>query len=215
MSEAELVKRLERLERNNRWMTGAALAALGVAALALVGTIPRISSSIASHGQSASNAPMPIPNAIRAHEFDVVDSSGSIRGILGIDQSRTSELRLLDANGRDHVAITANPFSGAAISLTNERGPVVMMDVSATDASKGAFGPGIWLFNSKDHLAASIRADRSDEPSIRLFGPDGFEMDLGSASTITPSTGAAEQTSAASIVLFGSDKKHHVIWRAP
>lgn len=40
-------------------------------------------------------------------------------------------------------------------------------------------------------------------------------MDLGSTRLAAARTGATEQTSAASIVMFGNDKGHHVIWQAP
>jgi hypothetical protein len=43
----------------------------------------------------------------------------------------------------------------------------------------------------------------------------GFSMDVGSADLTVPRTGVTSQTSAASIVMFGNDKKHHVIWEAP
>jgi hypothetical protein len=40
-------------------------------------------------------------------------------------------------------------------------------------------------------------------------------MDLGSSSTTKTITGETQQTSAASIVMFGNDKDHYVIWKAP
>jgi hypothetical protein len=52
-------------------------------------------------------------------------------------------------------------------------------------------------------------------PDIRLDDAQGFSMVLGNAQTVTPATGATEQTSTASIIMFGNDKEHHVIWRAP
>ncbi|HVC00147.1 MAG TPA: hypothetical protein VNJ12_12555 [Candidatus Dormibacteraeota bacterium] len=54
-----------------------------------------------------------------------------------------------------------------------------------------------------------------ESPSITLSDSQGFEMDLGSTSEVEATSGATKQTSAASIVMFGNDKKHHVIWQAP
>jgi hypothetical protein len=53
----------------------------------------------------------------------------------------------------------------------------------------------------------------SGDPGIELGDAKGFEMDLGNANTITPTTGQTQQTSAASIVMFSTNKK--VIWQAP
>lgn len=54
-----------------------------------------------------------------------------------------------------------------------------------------------------------------ESPSITLSDSQGFSMDLGTAKMVAPRTGATQQTSADSIVMFGNDKKHHVIWKAP
>lgn len=51
--------------------------------------------------------------------------------------------------------------------------------------------------------------------SISLRDAQGFGMDLGSTSTVVPATGKTQQTSAASIVMFGNGKNHSVIWQAP
>jgi hypothetical protein len=55
----------------------------------------------------------------------------------------------------------------------------------------------------------------SGAPQVELSDPQGFRMDLGSTGTINLKTGETQRTSAASIVMFGNDKEHHVIWRAP
>jgi hypothetical protein len=55
----------------------------------------------------------------------------------------------------------------------------------------------------------------SGAPQVELSDPQGFTMDLGSTGTINAKTGETQRTSAASIVMFGNDKRHHVIWRAP
>ena len=57
--------------------------------------------------------------------------------------------------------------------------------------------------------------DPSGKPWLTLVDPQGFRMDLGDAQTVIPTTGETQQTSAASIVMFGNDEKHHVIWKAP
>jgi hypothetical protein len=71
------------------------------------------------------------------------------------------------------------------------------------------------FFDAKGMERASIYVSPAGAPSIELSDSAGYSMDLGSTSTITPITGATQQTSAASIVMFGSGKEHHVVWQAP
>jgi hypothetical protein len=63
---------------------------------------------------------------------------------------------------------------------------------------------------AKDSL---VTISASDGPSLQLRGKDGFETDLGVTSLVTITTGESHTTSAASIVVFGKDKK--VLWSAP
>jgi len=52
-------------------------------------------------------------------------------------------------------------------------------------------------------------------PHITLSDAHGFSMDLGSTAEVNSKTGATQQTSADSIIMFGNDKDHHAIWQAP
>lgn len=54
---------------------------------------------------------------------------------------------------------------------------------------------------------------REDGASLGAGDGEGFEATLGSTDLLTPSTGETHKTSAASLVLFGKDKK--VLWSAP
>lgn len=78
-------------------------------------------------------------------------------------------------------------------------------------------GPGLVMLISGGREGAStvdIGAAHGS-PSISLVDGKGFEMDLGSTNEVERTTGETKQTSAASIVMFGNDKEHHVIWQAP
>lgn len=69
---------------------------------------------------------------------------------------------------------------------------------------------------SGEQWAINLYADPSSgEPSITFADRKGFMMSLGSTGTIAKVTGETQQTSAASIVMLGNDKSHHVIWQAP
>ena len=59
----------------------------------------------------------------------------------------------------------------------------------------------------------SIFIDGGDTPGITIADEEGFEAILGITSTVNTRTGRTNQTSAASLILFGKDRK--VIWSAP
>lgn len=172
MSEREMVERLERLERDNRRMKQGGLALLVM--LVALTTI---------------YATRPVPDVIKAHEFDLVDSSGTLRGTMGFVSKLevAPVIYLYDAQGKTRVNIGVFP-SGS---------------------------PSIALYGARQSEHASMAVYRSGGGSIELTDAHGFGMELGSTSTTAPATGATQQTSAASIVMFGNDKAHHVIWRAP
>ena len=82
MTDSELLTRLEKLERDNR-----RLKRFGVAALALAAGVGVVA------------AARPIPNAIKAHEFDVGDNAGKVRTELTVHA-----LRVLDKQGKARLA---------------------------------------------------------------------------------------------------------------
>ena len=52
-------------------------------------------------------------------------------------------------------------------------------------------------------------------PSVALSDPQGYKTQIGVTDLVLPSNGETRKTSAASIVMFGNDKRHKVIWQAP
>jgi hypothetical protein len=89
-------------------------------------------------------------------------------------------------------------------------------------------GPALDLFNSKGKLTTmvsdnliSVDAGNSNyvglsadgEPNLEISDSQGFEARLGVTTTVTTLTGEQHETSAASLTLFGKDKK--VLWSAP
>lgn len=223
MSDTQLVERLEKLERDNRRLKGFAVAALVLAAA--FGTI---------------YATRPVPQKITAHEFDVVDSSGRVRITLDrfslnfFDESGRLAIALLNATngaglvfyGRGNQKIGKFSWPVSRMQLNSwglylddkegntaiELGGVGKADSPIPELMLQGASPLISLgdWQGKPRIGMAIV---SDEPSISLFDAQGFQMDLGSTGKINARTGATEQTSAASIVMFGKDEK--VIWQAP
>ncbi|MGH9357712.1 MAG: hypothetical protein ACRD1O_00885 [Terriglobia bacterium] len=207
MSEAELVKRLEKLERDNRRLKRSALAALMLAAVLLAGY-----AASCSRNQRASGA-RNAPEKITAHEIDLTDSSGKVRVKMYADEKGATGIVLSDAKGKKRAAVAVDSSGGTAgIALTDAQGePREMMGVDSSGA------PGIWLDDAQGIPRASMAVSSSGNPTIELTDAQGFGMTLGRTSTATPTTGQTQRTSAASIVMFGKSKSkdHPVIWRAP
>jgi len=184
-----VLERLDKLERQNRRLKQSALAAF-VVATALV----------------TMYATQPVPQKITAHRFDVVDDSGKMRVAISNAEGR-SGIALFDAQSNPRASMTLDA-SGSPLMWVCDAG-------GKSRVSLGVFedGPSISLRNEKGKT--HIGLDPSGAPRITLADANGFQMDLGSTGAVNAKTGATEQTSAASIVMFGSDKEHHVIWQAP
>ena len=207
MTDTELVARLEKLERDNR-----RLKRLGAAALVLVAALGLIA------------AAQPIPNVIKAHEFEVVDGAGRVRIRMAVNpQQQGANVTLFDSAGtrREQLSVLDGKWDDislfdahghAALDISHitaayENSPIDQNEIYlARRATKtGGFNmPGI-----------EMGVSAAGEPTISLSDPQGFKMALGNTGMVNLSTGKARQTSAASIVMFGNDKKGRVIWQAP
>jgi hypothetical protein len=192
MTDTELVRRLEKLERDNRRMKRA-----GIAILALIA------------GLVAVAATRPVPGVIQAREFDAVDRTGNIRVKMGVGSEGTA-LTLYDGSGHSEA--------GLAIP-TNGQWPAVWLS-DGQDKAKAqmnvAWGnPQIWLEGPQGQGQVFLGVSPSDSPTITLSDAQGFKMQLGSTQTVTERTGQTQTTSADSIVMFGKDNEHRIIWRAP
>ena len=98
---------------------------------------------------------------------------------------------------------------GASLSLSGKGGmSVELLGQSALPGGEG----GVLSLTGKNGNSVYLDSDR---PLIEVARGKGSAMDLGNTSLTVARTGATEQTSATSIVMFGNDKKHHVIWKAP
>ncbi len=192
MTDTELISRLEKLERDNRRLKGFAFAVL-----------------VLSTALATMYATSPIPQRIKAHEFDLVDNSGNIRGSMLFFMGNAA-ISLLDAQGKRRAAMTVDTSGAPGIGVFDAQGILRAAMMVHTSGE-----PGIGLFGEQGKGAIAMRVTPSGEPSINLFDKEGFRMSLGNIGTVIPATGEAHETSAASITMFGNDKKHHVIWRAP
>jgi len=190
MSEPELVGRLEKLERDNRRLKGFGLAALVIAtAFATI------------------YATQPIPETIKAHEFEVVDGTGNRRVSMGVSPV-TAYVMILDEKGNARGTLAFSDSRGSVLGLSDAQGePCLALALSPSGHAD--------IELSKGKGSAYLGVDSSGLPNITLSDPQGFTMELGGAQTEVPAMGEMTQTSAASIVMFGNDQKRRVIWKAP
>ncbi len=213
MTETELIRRLDKLERDNRRLKGFALGVVVLAAAVI-----------------AIYASQPAPNKIVAHELEVVNESGIPRVIID-----PGFVKLLDSKGNTSIELVAeNVFLykrkiselGPSLSLYGPKGKLSARlqgtDLMLYDARQEAavrlgytFGMPTLSLGPPDEAGISMTVEPGDLPQIELSDARGFSMDLGSTVTESATTGETQKTSAASIVMFGNGKDHHVIWQAP
>jgi hypothetical protein len=192
MTETNVAMRLERLERSNRRLKASlAVTLISVLALAAIGATEHV------------------PEKITAREFDVVDGQGRARIVLtAFPAGGGATMEVLDAARRIRASITADDDGDASLVMRGSEESAVNLHVIRGGYTGLAMGgpPG------SGKLVLSVDPSR---PSVDLEDARGFEMTLGAARTVTPRNGETQQTSAASITMFGNDKDHRVIWQAP
>lgn len=146
---------------------------------------------LGSQDQKVGNSSFPVDRmelSTWGLSFDDKDGTSAITlGGVGPEGTAERSLSLDDAQGNER----------ATMRLGSSGVPLV-----AVRDAQGKAGVGMEL----NSLGA---------PDVSLTDAQGFEMDLGSTGTVVPETGQTQQTSAASITMFGNDKNHRVIWRAP
>ncbi len=98
MTIEEMSARLEKVERQNRWMRAGGIAALVLAAAG------------AAMGQA-----VPAPKVIQAERFEVVDSKGKSRVSIGAAEDGSSGLEISDNKGKPRVAVGA--FTNGCVGL--------------------------------------------------------------------------------------------------
>lgn len=217
MREAEIASRLEKLERDNKRLKAVVLAAAVVAA-----------------ALSAIYATRPLPRVVRAREFEVVDNSGDVRARLSGDWNEPT-VGLFDTHGRARAMMSVLPNGSPAIVLSDAQSNpravigvnpggapgITLYDAQGNGKTRATMGvnpdgsPVIGVYDAQGIPRATMQVNPDGLPMISLDDARGYSMDLGSTATEDATTGEMQQSSAASIVMFGNDKQHHVIWHAP
>jgi hypothetical protein len=134
-------------------------------------------------------------------EITILDSYGKKRIVLDSIDTGFENLAFLDKIGNSGLRIEASDYGLKSSGIDLYGGPAV----GPLGISPSGFGT----------QQMSLGVTGKGQPTISLADGAGFRMDLGSTELETERTGETHQTSAASIVMFGSDKKRRVMWKAP
>ena len=219
MTDKEFARRLEILERDNRRLKR--LAAASIAIAAALGVIYAIACS------SDRNSPAVKPGAekVAAREFDVMDNAGKLRIQMAVSclpaNNCWPSIKMFDQDGKEVTsmragAVTVSSEEQAASLLGGHLQFSVAVKGSAprvtAELGSGTGGGGLLSLAGKD---GSYVLANPNSPSIELKDAQGYMMDLGAVDLTTVLSGQSSQTTADSIVMFGNDQKHHLIWRAP
>jgi hypothetical protein len=219
MTDNEFVKRLESLERNNRRLKRISFA--GVAMATILGVIYAVA---CSSGGSIANGKSSAEK-ITAREFDVVDSAGKVRVQIAVDCAPATNcwpsIKMFDPDGKAVTSIGAGELSvsGGAQTATLLRDHL-QFSVAGKEskprvtAELGSGSGGGGLLSLQGNNGSYVVAN-ANSPSIELKDSQGYVMDMGSVDLTAVVSGRTSQTTADSIVMFGNDNKHHLIWRAP
>jgi hypothetical protein len=219
MTDKEITLRLERLERDNRRLKR--VAAAGVAIAAVLSVIYAGSCSSARNAFDVGSS----PEKITAHEMDVVDNTGKVRVQIAVDCLPATNcwpsIKMFDQEGKPATSIGAGTLtvSGGTSTATLLRDHL-QFSVAAkgiaprVTAELGSGTGGGGLLSLAGNGASYVLVD-ANSPGIEMQDSQGYTMNLGSVDLTTVISGQTSQTTADSIVMFGNDKKHHLIWSAP
>ncbi len=219
MTDKDFAERLEKLERDNKRLKR--IAAAGVALAALLGVIYAVA---CSSGGSIANGKSSAEK-VTAREFDVVDGAGKVRVQIATDCAPATNcwpsIKMFDKDGKPVTSIGAGTLSvsGGAQTATLLRDHL-QFSVAANgskprvtaELGSGSGGGGLLSLQSNNGSYVVVNAN---SPSVEVKDSQGYMMDLGAVDLTAVISGQTSQTTADSIVMFGNDNKHHLIWRAP
>ena len=158
-STGDLIKRLSRLEsqqaslhrsnRHLRMMTGAMMLLCG---------------AVIAMGQTSSV----VPDTVEAQQFLLRDSSGKLRGSMGVLSDGAVGLNLSDPSGRTRVTVDLASNGTPGVDLYDQDGKE-----RATMALGDAGEPGVGLYGPDGHLRTSLDIPKKDTPGLSFYHDNG------------------------------------------
>lgn len=207
-SKKEILERLEKLERENRWLKRGGMAAVALASLVVI------------LGMAS-----PAPQTLTAHQILLTDSSGRVRMKLSAVGRKFPFLSFYGPGDRTMLSLEGGgPQPGLAIHDVSGKTRILLGGLSpdlsfyngagdTTVSLDGSLGPRLMLFDSAGNLRVELGGQG---PTLSLTDSSDYETDVGVSTAPNPLTGDMQETTAASIVMFkrnGEERKY--LWRAP
>jgi len=198
--------RIERLEAQNRlFKLGALTLLIAFISVSLVGQVKPTRKAVPKNS-TAPSAPV-TPDQLEAHNFVLKDNNGKVRAELSMNGTGPG-LKLRDANGVALVTLALNDDS--------PEGPLMLM----SDPQHHA-GVSISVLNGMGSQL-SLVGERPDIQARMAIAPAGSSFEISDSEGFTTSIGNGlqtgkgkqpKQTTAASITLYGKDRK--LLWSTP
>ncbi|HXW84742.1 MAG TPA: hypothetical protein VEJ86_10085 [Candidatus Binataceae bacterium] len=155
----ELIERISRLElqqsrlrrsnRNWRSMTGALMLLCG---------------ALFTMGQASSS----VPDTVEAQQFLVRDSSGKLRGAMGVTADGSVGINLEDPSGHTRLTLDLNADGSPGVDLSDANGKMRL-----TMALGKAGEPGVGLYGPNDHLRTALDIPDASTPGLAFYHSDG------------------------------------------
>ncbi len=227
-------QRLERLERQNRWMKR--IGALGLAVAAPVLLSGQAKGKDLQHLKARSLTLIDGYGRNRVVVADyglrVSDINGKTRAMLFARGDGSPRLDLRDKNGKTRMSFRALLDGSPSLDLWDKNGKqgvalrmlgdgssrLLLYDKNGKNrAALGAYADGssrLILFDTNGKKRAALRVFADGSPSLNLRDKSGkVRAELGVTTTVDRRTGAEIKTAESTLTLFNS--KGDVIWDAP
>ena len=204
----QLEIRIERLEKQNRrFRMGALTLLIAFISVSLLGQTTQTKKKTTKPAAAAPAAPA-TPDQIEAHSFVLKDSNGKVRAELSMSGTGPG-IKLRDESGTALVTLSLNDDA--------PQGPLLMM---SDPQHKAAVSISVLAGNGSQLALVGERPDIQARMAVAPAGTsfemsdaDGFTTSIGNGLQTGKSNKQPKQTTAASITLYGKDRK--LLWSTP
>jgi hypothetical protein len=206
-----LLSRVERLEKQNRRLKqGALVFLLAIASVGLMAQTKQKPATSTSGQKPKPRTGAPAapagPTAVEAQAFILKDSNGHVRAELGLTGS-TPSLKFKDESGSALVTLALNSdVPGGPMLLLSDPQHHASVALSVLEHA----GPQLALTGERADIQLHMGV-APEGTTLELSDKDGFTTSIGNG--VLAKNGQAKETSAASIVLYGKQRK--VLWSVP
>ena len=213
----ELLSRVGRLEKENRrFKRGALVLVAAAVTIGLMAQTKPQTPSTSSQKPKAAAKPAPKPaepppprpvvaTTVEAQSFVLKDANGHVRAELAMMGS-TPSLKFRDEGGSALVTLSLNDKPAGPLLLLSDPQHHASVALSVLENA----GPQLSLAGERPDIQLRMGVS-PDGTTLELSDKDGFMTSIGNG--VLAKNGQAKKTSAASIVLFGKDRK--VLWSQP